>query len=69
MKNVNYNAEAACQSENFLLPRYLWKILNYSLVELMVMSLSVGENVNRWGRERQSPVTITPIASRENAMR
>ena len=32
----------------------------------MVMSLSVGENVNRWGRERQSPVTITPIACHEN---
>ena len=29
MKNVNYNAGAACQSENFLLPRYLWKIIDY----------------------------------------
>ncbi|WP_256387825.1 MULTISPECIES: hypothetical protein [Prevotellaceae] len=38
-------------------------------MELMVMSLSVGENVNRWGRERQSPVTITPIASHENVNR
>ena len=45
------------------------KVIYRQAIEKQVMSLSVGENVNRWGRKRQSPVTITPIASRENAMR
>ena len=62
MKNVNYNAGAVCQSENFLLPRYLWKIIDYSLVE-------INGNVALCWRERQSPVTITPIACHDNANR
>ena len=62
MKNVNYNAEAACQSENFLLPRYLWKIIDYSLVE-------INGNVALCWRERQSLVAILPIAGRDIANR
>ena len=62
MKNVNYNAGAACQSENFLLPRYLWKIIDYSLVE-------INGNVALCWRERQSLGERTPIACHENANR
>ena len=62
MKNVNYNAEAACQSENFLLHRYLWKIIDYSLVE-------INGNVALCWRERQSLGERTPIACHDNANR
>ena len=62
MKNVNYNAGAACQSENFLLPRYLWKIIDYSLVE-------INGNVALCWRERQSLGERTPIACHDNANR
>ena len=62
MKNVDYNAEAVCQSENFLLPRYLWKIIDYSLVE-------INGNVALCWRERQSLGERTPIACHDNANR
>ena len=50
------------KSENFLLPRYLWKIIDYSLVE-------INGNVALCWRERQSLLERTPIACHDNANR
>ena len=55
----------------FLYPRNL-SIVFYqttAFVEKQVMSLSFGENANRWSRKRQSLLERTPIASRDDAMR